>query len=210
MRTINIYEVEEVWDALQAAHLNPFPEPQQPNMEVDGGIELSTKISIQVGTEVNGGLLSTAHEMDDGSFDINPFTKLEDLIAYLMKLLMVEEEDANKCPHCGKVMEAHEGSSEMLEDGRGFIQCAYCSGTYWYQSEEWYTHRPDRFMRQDSAEKIADLFGGYAWNSGGNVMLVTFKNHKGHIVCIGQELICEYKDQEAFDNGEALNTIEIY
>ena len=61
-----------------------------------------------------------------------------------------------------------------------------------------------------------------AWQSGGNIWLVTFVNNAGNLVCISDEVICEYKgngydmgnkdivELEAFYDGDYLNSVSLY
>jgi hypothetical protein len=62
-------------------------------------------------------------------------------------------------------------------------------------------------MEQKQAELLARVVGGDAWQSGGGVWVVTINREDGRVVVFSGEAVCEYEDDEAFDQGRALNTI---
>ena len=59
-------------------------------------------------------------------------------------------------------------------------------------------------MEQEKAEALAKLIGGEAWNSGGDVYLVTVKRADGNVVAISDELIAVYPDAESVGDESAL------
>ena len=62
-------------------------------------------------------------------------------------------------------------------------------------------------MDQRTAEHLAAIVGGEAWQSGGGVFLVTVNRDDGSLVVFSGDSICEYESDEAFDAGRASNTI---
>jgi len=63
-------------------------------------------------------------------------------------------------------------------------------------------------MEEDQAEAIAGALGGETWQSGGYIWLVVIRRQDGHLVVISDEAVCEYENQEAFDDAKA--TLFIY
>jgi hypothetical protein len=64
-------------------------------------------------------------------------------------------------------------------------------------------------MYQQQAQAVADALGGEAWQSGGNIWLVRFRGPDGRLVVISDELVCEYEDNSAFDEGRSAKMIEL-
>jgi hypothetical protein len=64
-------------------------------------------------------------------------------------------------------------------------------------------------MNQQQAQAVAEALDGEAWQSGGNIWLVRFRGPDGRLVVISDDLICEYDDEGAFDEGRAAKTIEL-
>lgn len=64
-------------------------------------------------------------------------------------------------------------------------------------------------MNEEQAKLIAEIFGGIEWNSGGDIHLVRVDRHDGSFVVISDEVICEYKNEEAFENNSPRNSIII-
>ena len=62
-------------------------------------------------------------------------------------------------------------------------------------------------MEEEQATAIAEALGGEAWQSGGDIWLVLVHRRDGHLVVISDEIMCEYENQEAFDEGNAIATI---
>jgi hypothetical protein len=57
-------------------------------------------------------------------------------------------------------------------------------------------------MDQESAEKMAAIYNGEVQHTGGNVWVVICKGENGRIVVFCQDVVCEYRSMEDFDNGE--------
>ncbi len=62
-------------------------------------------------------------------------------------------------------------------------------------------------MDERTAEQLAVIVGGEAWQSGGGIWLVTVNRDDGGLVVFSGDAICEYENDEAFDAGRASNTI---
>ena len=63
-------------------------------------------------------------------------------------------------------------------------------------------------MNENQALQIAEALGGDTWQSGGDIWLVTIRRNDGKIVVISDDSICLYADDEAFDRGDSLQSIE--
>jgi len=64
-------------------------------------------------------------------------------------------------------------------------------------------------MNQATANQLAAIVGGEPWMSGGNIWLVTVTRQDGAIVVFGDGSICEYADDDAFERGKAMSSIDI-
>jgi hypothetical protein len=64
-------------------------------------------------------------------------------------------------------------------------------------------------MTEEQATAIAGALGGEAWQSGGDIWLVLIHRPDGHMVVLSDEVVCEYENQEAFDNARALLSIHL-
>lgn len=62
-------------------------------------------------------------------------------------------------------------------------------------------------MDERTAEQLAAIVGGEAWQSGGGIYLVTVNRDDGSLVVFSGDSICEYENDEAFDSGRASKTI---
>ena len=62
-------------------------------------------------------------------------------------------------------------------------------------------------MDQRTAEQLAALVGGEAWQSGGGIYLVTVTRDDGSLVVFSGDAVCEYESDEAFDAARASKTI---
>lgn len=62
-------------------------------------------------------------------------------------------------------------------------------------------------MDERTAEQLAVIVGGEAWQSGGGIWLVTVNREDGSLVVFSGDAICEYDSDEAFDAGRASKTI---
>ena len=62
-------------------------------------------------------------------------------------------------------------------------------------------------MEQHEAESIADILGGDAWNSGGNIWLVRIERADGKLVVLSDEVICEYANEDAFEANNSSSSI---
>ncbi|MCX7008400.1 MAG: hypothetical protein NTY53_14320 [Kiritimatiellaeota bacterium] len=64
-------------------------------------------------------------------------------------------------------------------------------------------------MNKQQAHALAKLVGGYTWQSGGGIWLVLITRKDGALVVFSDEVICEYPNQEAFDQGQPTATIRL-
>lgn len=62
-------------------------------------------------------------------------------------------------------------------------------------------------MNERTAEQLAAILGGEAWQSGGGIWLFTVNREDGALVVFSGDAICEYENEEAFDAGRASKTI---
>lgn len=62
-------------------------------------------------------------------------------------------------------------------------------------------------MDERTAEQLATIVGGEAWQSGGGIYLVTVNRDDGSLVVFSGDAICEYENDEAFDANRASKTI---
>jgi len=74
--------------------------------------------------------------------------------------------------------------------------------------DPWYGLNIERCgMDERTAEQLAALVGGEAWQSGGGIYLVTVNRDDGSLVVFSGDAICEYENDAAFDAGRASQTI---
>jgi len=64
-------------------------------------------------------------------------------------------------------------------------------------------------MDERTAEQLAVIVGGEAWQSGGGAYLVTVNRQDGSLVVFSGDAVCEYENDEAFDAGRASTTITV-
>nr|WP_281722563.1 hypothetical protein [Nitrosomonas nitrosa] len=62
-------------------------------------------------------------------------------------------------------------------------------------------------MDERTAEQLAAILGGEAWQSGGGIHVVTVNRDDGSLVVFSGDAICEYENDQAFDVGRASKTI---
>lgn len=62
-------------------------------------------------------------------------------------------------------------------------------------------------MDERTAEQLAALLGGEAWQSGGGIYVVTVNRDDGTLVVFSGDAVCEYENDEAFNLGRATKTI---
>ncbi|MCC6322070.1 MAG: hypothetical protein IT438_11615 [Phycisphaerales bacterium] len=62
-------------------------------------------------------------------------------------------------------------------------------------------------MDQRTAEQLAAIVGGEAWQSGGGIYLVTVTRDDGSLVVFSGDAVCEYESDQAFDAGRAAKTM---
>lgn len=64
-------------------------------------------------------------------------------------------------------------------------------------------------MDERTAEQLAALVGGEAWQSGGGIYVVTVNRDNGSLVVFSGDAVCEYENDEAFDEVRATKTIHL-
>lgn len=62
-------------------------------------------------------------------------------------------------------------------------------------------------MDERTADQLASIVGGEAWQSGGGIYLVTVNRDDGSLVVFSGDAICEYENDEAFDASKPSKTI---
>jgi len=62
-------------------------------------------------------------------------------------------------------------------------------------------------MNENETDAVASVLGGYSWQSGGGIFLVVIERSDGALVVVSDDCVCEYADQRAFDDGEAITAI---
>ncbi len=65
-------------------------------------------------------------------------------------------------------------------------------------------------MNEEQAERIADILGGYTWQSGANIWLVLFERNDGKLVVLSDEVICEYENKGEFDESKPTTSILLH
>jgi hypothetical protein len=65
----------------------------------------------------------------------------------------------------------------------------------------------EAIMDEARATSVADALGGEAWQSGGGIWLVLVRRPDGHVVVFSDESVCEYENQDAFDEARATTTV---
>lgn len=76
------------------------------------------------------------------------------------------------------------------------------------EPDPWYSLKLARCnMDERTAEQLAVVVGGEAWQSGGGMWLVTVNRDDGSLIVFSSDAICEYDNDEAFDAGRASKTI---
>jgi hypothetical protein len=62
-------------------------------------------------------------------------------------------------------------------------------------------------MDERTAEQLATIVGGEAWQSGGAAYFVTVNRDDGSLIVFTGDAIAEYRDESAFDAANPSNTI---
>jgi hypothetical protein len=78
----------------------------------------------------------------------------------------VDMSEADKCPYCNKVMEPHEGTSQMSTNRICTIWCAYCGEAYYYLAQEYYMKELSLKEFEKKYPKIQDRIKFAKENSG--------------------------------------------
>jgi hypothetical protein len=62
-------------------------------------------------------------------------------------------------------------------------------------------------MDEEKAKLLADLIGGDVWDSGGGICLVLKHRSDGKVVAFSDEVVCVYENDEALQEGKALESV---
>jgi hypothetical protein len=62
-------------------------------------------------------------------------------------------------------------------------------------------------MTEKQAEGLAAIFGGEAWNSGGDTWLAAYWRGDDKYIVFSGDAVCEYDSEEDFDAGKASTTL---
>ena len=62
-------------------------------------------------------------------------------------------------------------------------------------------------MNEQHAQALADMIGGEVWRSRGEQWVVGVHAGDGRVIAISDEHVCEYSDDDAFDNGTPSTTV---
>lgn len=65
-------------------------------------------------------------------------------------------------------------------------------------------------MDEKNAEAVAEALGGETWQSGGNIWLVVLRRADGKLVVLSDDVICEYNNDEAFENNSPALSILLH
>lgn len=65
-------------------------------------------------------------------------------------------------------------------------------------------------MDEQQAKHVADALGGEPCSSGGGIEPVLFRRSEGKLVVLSGDILCEYENDEAFNAGQALNSIVLH
>ena len=65
-------------------------------------------------------------------------------------------------------------------------------------------------MDSEQAEIVAEALGGTAWDSGGGINLIKLERQNGSFVVISDEVVCEYGNEQDFENNKAVNSIFLH
>lgn len=64
-------------------------------------------------------------------------------------------------------------------------------------------------MNEKQATAVAEALEGQAWHSGGGIWLVLLPREDGNIVCISEDMVCLYANQDAMDAGAEIERIDL-
>ena len=62
-------------------------------------------------------------------------------------------------------------------------------------------------MDEVQAQKLAEILGGRAWQSGGDIWLVVKQRSDGRFIAISDEVICEYASESNFENNQISQSV---
>ncbi len=62
-------------------------------------------------------------------------------------------------------------------------------------------------MNELQAKQVAEALSGETWQSGGGIWLVLLRQGNGKLVVISDEAVCEYDDEQRFEQAKPSKTI---
>ena len=62
---------------------------------------------------------------------------------------------------------------------------------------------------EDRMKAIADALNGNLWQSGGGIWVVICRKKDGKVVVISDESVCEYENEDAFENSKPTRSINL-
>jgi hypothetical protein len=62
-------------------------------------------------------------------------------------------------------------------------------------------------MNEKQAQMVANALGGETWQSGGGIWLVLLRQGNGKLVVISDEAVCEYDNENHFEEAKPAKTI---
>ena len=65
-------------------------------------------------------------------------------------------------------------------------------------------------MNESQAIQLAETLSGEAWQSGGDIWLVLLRREDGKLTVLSDEVVCEYENEESFENAKPANTILLH
>jgi hypothetical protein len=65
-------------------------------------------------------------------------------------------------------------------------------------------------MDNEQAKIVAEALGGTSWDSGGGINLIKLERQDGCLVVLSDEVVCEYKNEEDFNNNKPVNSIFLH
>jgi len=65
-------------------------------------------------------------------------------------------------------------------------------------------------MNELEAKQVAQTLAGEVWQSGGGIWLVLLRQGNGKLVVISDEAVCEYDDEQHFEQSIPTKTILLH
>jgi len=65
-------------------------------------------------------------------------------------------------------------------------------------------------MNESQAAQVAEALSGETWQSGGEIWLVLLRRTDGKLSVISDEVVCEYDDEDRFEQAKPAKTIFLH